>query len=79
MIGSLICQDKDNKINVNVGTGLSDSQRKTLTSADVVGKIVTVTYNAKIQSKDGTWSLFLPRLIEIREDKSEPNSFGEIK
>ena len=79
MIGSFMCTDKDNKVKVNVGTGLSDEQRKTLTKSEVVGKIITVTYNAKIQAKTGEWSLFLPRFIEIREDKNIPNSFGEIK
>lgn len=79
MIGSLVCTDADSIINVNVGSGLSDEQRKTLKESDVIGKVVTVTYNAKIQSKDKSWSLFLPRLIEIREDKDTPNTFKEIK
>lgn len=79
MIGSLTCTDKDGILDVNVGSGLSDAQRKALSASDVVGKVIAVTYNAKIQAKNGTWSLFLPRLIEIREDKNTPNSFGEIK
>ena len=78
-IGALVCTDSSRKLNVSVGSGLSDEQRKTLVADELIGKIVTVTYNAKIQAKDGTWSLFLPRLVEIREDKNEANHFNDIK
>lgn len=78
-IGALICTDSDGKLNVSVGSGLTDDQRKLLTTEKLINKIITVTYNAKIQAKDGTWSLFLPRLVEIREDKNEANSFNDIK
>lgn len=78
LIGSLLCETSDGLIKVNVGSGMTDEQRKTCTKY-FVGKIITVTYNAKIQAKDGTWSLFLPRLVEIREDKNEANSFSDIK
>jgi ATP-dependent DNA ligase len=78
-IGALICTDSSGKLNVSVGSGLSDEQRKTLVANELIGKIVTVTYNAKIQAKDGTWSLFLPRLVEIREDKNDANNFNDIK
>lgn len=78
-IGALVCTDSSGKVVVNVGSGFSDEQRKTLVTDELIGKIVTVTYNAKIQAKDGAWSLFLPRLVEIREDKTEANHFDDIE
>jgi hypothetical protein len=78
MIGSLVCTDKDNIINVNVGSGLTDADRS-LPKEFYIGKVITVTYNAKIQTKTGEYSLFLPRFIEKRNDKTVPNSFAEIK
>lgn len=44
------------------------------------GKIITVRYNELIKSEGkDTWSLFLPRFIEVREDKTEADSFEKIK
>lgn len=45
-----------------------------------VGKIFEVQYNELIQSdtKEG-WSLFLPRVVEVRLDKSIADSFDRIK
>lgn len=78
MLGALVCESADGKIKVNVGSGLSDVDR---TNLDWVGKIVQVVYNEKIQSSNGSWSLFLPRLhpIEkIRLDKTTANLFEEL-
>lgn len=81
MIGALSCETSDGKIKVNVGTGLSDADRsRPLT--DWLGKIVQVVYNEKIQSSNGSWSLFLPRLHpvdKIRLDKDVANTFQELK
>ena len=67
MVGAYICESEDGIIKVDVGSGLSDEDRKNF---DVVGKIIAVVYNARIKNKQGEESLFLPRAVEIREDKN---------
>jgi hypothetical protein len=76
MIGAYICESADGVIKVDVGSGLSDDDRK---NRDVVGKILAVVYNARIKNKQGEESLFLPRAVEIREDKTEADSSEKIK
>lgn len=80
MLGAFECQTRDGKLKVNVGTGFSDAQRKDYNTEDMLSKIVTVCYNQIItDKKKETASLFLPRFIEIREDKDVANSIEEIK
>jgi ATP-dependent DNA ligase len=82
VIGGFICKSDDDKIKVDVGSGFSDELLKEVSNNldNYIGKIVSVKYNVKIKSKDGdTWSLFLPRLSEIRIDKTETDVFEKIK
>ena len=79
LLGSLVLQSSDAKVNVSVGTGLTDEMRQTLTEKDVLGKVVTVKYNARINNKQGEDSLFLPVFLEIREDKTAADSSAKIK
>lgn len=79
MLGAVVCETSDGKIKVNCGSGFDDKQRKEYFNKETVGKIVTVKYNEKIQSKDGSWSLFLPIFVEIRTDKDKANTFDELK
>ena len=76
MIGAYICESADGVIKVDVGSGLSDDDRK---NRNVVGKILAVVYNARIKNKQGDESLFLPRAVEIREDKTEADNSEKIK
>ena len=76
MVGAYICESEDGVIKVDVGSGLSDDDRK---NKDVVGKIIAVVYNARIKNKQGEESLFLPRAVEIREDKTIADSSKKIK
>ena len=79
-LGALVLQSSDAKVNVSVGTGLTDEMRSELTAKKVKGKIVTVKYNARISSKNkGEDSLFLPVFLEIREDKTTADSSKKIK
>lgn len=66
MVGAYICESEDGIIEVDVGSGLSDEDRKNF---DVIGKILAIVYNARIKNKQGKESLFLPRAVEIRQDK----------
>ena len=79
LLGSLICQSQDSMLEVNVGSGFSDEQRKELIEEQLLGKIVSVKYNSKIQNKNGGQSLFLPIFIEIRDDKEVADLFSDIK
>ena len=69
-VGSLVCTTKDGNLRVNVGSGLSDEQRKK-DPDEYIGKIVSVKYNEKIKDKNSDyWSLFLPIFQELRLDKT---------
>lgn len=80
MLGALVLESSDKKVRVSVGTGFTDQERKELTPKNCIGKIVSVGYNERIKDKTKDYdSLFLPRFIEIREDKSVANSENEIE
>ena len=70
LVGSLICESGCGKVKVNVGSGLTDLDRKYLQENSPIGKIVAVKYNEIISDSNGDKSLFLPIFIEIREDKN---------
>ena len=80
MLGALVCQSSDGKIEVSVGSGFSDAQRKAFTKKATVGRVIEILYNERITSRDRTNvdSLFLPRFVELREDKDVANSSKEI-
>lgn len=76
LIGAICCKDESGTLVVDVGSGLDDIDRA-LSPESFIGKIVTIKYNEMISSKlKTTKSLFLPRLIEMRLDKSTPDNFG---
>lgn len=81
MLGAIVCQSSDGKVITKVGTGFTEHQRATIKREDIVGKIVTVMYNARIKDKNrpDVDSLFLPRFIEIREDKGQADLSDLIK
>lgn len=79
-LAKLRARTDDGLLEVDVGSGFSDEERvKFLTMPDLIGKIITVKYNMKIKDKAAKISsLFLPRFIEIREDKDTTNLESEI-
>ena len=79
MLGALICESDDGVLKVDIGSGFKDFQRLDFTSDSIVGKIVSVKYNARIKNKQGQESLFLPVFVEVREDKDTADSSKEIK
>ena len=69
MIGGLECESKCGLIKFNVGSGLSDNDRK-LDGDSLIGKCVEVIYNARTKAIGSeTYSLFLPRVVVLRFDK----------
>jgi hypothetical protein len=83
-LGAIICESgsTDGKtISVSVGSGFNDNHRNTFWADrnDLLGKIVALKYNSRITNKQGGDSLFLPIFLEIREDKTEPDNYKDIK
>ena len=70
-LGAIICEgvDNDRHIRVNVGSGLSDSNRDEYWDArdDLLGHLVEVQADAVTQNQDGTYSLRFPRFLRFRD------------
>lgn len=83
LMGALVCESADGKVQTKVGTGFSDEDRRWfMDNRDkVIGKIVTVCYNMRVKDKNraDVDSLFLPRFVELREDKEEADRSDSIK
>ena len=66
----LVCEgvDNDRNIRVNVGSGLSDSDRDEYWAArdQLLGHVVEVEADAVTQNQDGTYSLRFPRFVRFR-------------
>ena len=69
-LGAIICEGEDNgrNIRVNVGSGLSDSDRDEYWSArdSLLGRVVEVQADAVTQNQDGSYSLRFPRFLRFR-------------
>ena len=83
-LGALVCRSRSTDqdvLEVSVGSGFDDASRDSLWNIrnSLVGRIVAVTYNAKITNKQGGISLFLPRFVELREDKDIADRQEDIK
>jgi ATP-dependent DNA ligase len=82
-MGSLVCASSDREIEVNI-SGFDDALRQEIFENidDWIGKIVAVTYNERIKSKqkgrEHLDSLFLPRFQELREDKTVADTQNKI-
>lgn len=80
-LGSIVCESSDGMVRVNVGSGLSDEDRQLIwnNQSEYKEKFIEIESNGLILADDGTYSLFLPRFIEVREDKTEADSFDTIQ
>ena len=69
-LGAIICEGDDNgrRINVNVGSGLSDANRDEYWSSrnQLLGDVIEVEADAVTQNQDGTYSLRFPRFVRFR-------------
>ena len=81
--GAIQCESSDGKVKVSVGSGLNDELRLGEFHPDnndtLKGRIITVRYNGIIQDSFGNYSLYLPRFIELREDKDIADDLQKIK
>jgi DNA ligase-1 len=79
--GSIAGKSADGLLTLNAG-GITDDDRKHIHSImdQLIGKIMTVEGNDLTDSEGkDTLSVFLPRFIEIRLDKTTANTMDEIK
>jgi DNA ligase-1 len=69
-LGAIICEgvDNDRNIRVNVGSGLSDSNRDEYWTArnELLDRVVEVEADAVTQNQDGSYSLRFPRFVRFR-------------
>lgn len=81
--GAIRCESSDGLVTVSVGSGLNDSLRFGEFHPDNIDKlkdkIITVRHNGIIQDTHGDYSLYLPRFIELREDKDIADDLQKIK
>jgi DNA ligase-1 len=80
--GALQCASECSQLEVGV-SGLTDALRQTIHNdrERFLGKVVTVRGNSIMapSGEEGIYSLFLPRMIEIREDKTVADDLQSIK
>lgn len=80
--GAIFVESEDGVVKCKVGSGLTDVQRKKffLTQDEMIGKIVTVKGNDLVTNelKQDQYSIFLPRFIEVRDDKTVADTFDRI-
>lgn len=78
-IGGFICEDLSGILKVKIGSGFTDNDLKEFSTGpdQHIGKICSVQYNVIINDKNNNWSLFLPRFIEIRNDKTQADDLRE--
>ena len=80
-LGAIQCESADGVIKVSVGSGFNDAQRHNIWVDRhlFVGKIAAIKYNMRIKNKAGEESLFLPIVLEIRDDKTVADDSSVIK
>lgn len=84
LLGGLELASSDDIIRFNVGTGFKDHERESF--LEVVdewveqGKIVTVKGNGLVTNKlkPDYYALYLGRLVEVRDDKIEADSYDKV-
>lgn len=81
-IGAIFVESEDGVVKCKVGSGLTDVQRKKffLTQDGMIGKILTIKGNDLVTNelKQGQYSIFLPRFVEVRDDKTVADTFDKI-
>lgn len=79
-IGGFICKDASGTLEVRIGSGFTDKDLQELSQNpdDLIGKIAAIQYNEPITDKFGGRSLFLPRFIEIRSDKTQADDMTKM-
>ena len=78
-IGGYKCRSLCGQVTFKVGSGLKDKDRFIDDPDSLKGTIVECKYNARVMARDSViWSLFLPRVIEHRSDKSVADNLDKL-
>lgn len=79
-IGGFICKDSSGTLEVRIGSGFTDKDLQELSQDpdSLIGKIAAIQYNEPITDKFGDRSLFLPRFIEVRSDKTSADDMSKM-
>lgn len=77
-IGGFFCTDQSETMKVKIGSGFTDQDLEELSQDpdSLIGKIISVQYNVTITDKHENRSLFLPRFVELRHDKTEADDLS---
>ena len=81
MLGAFVCKSSDGQLLTDVGSGLTDDQRKKFWELgdQCIGKIITVRACDIVKSPEHEhYALLHSRFIEARKDKTEADSFKRI-
>ena len=79
LIGSIECVTSCGKLEVSIGSGLTDLDRNQPTEY-FLGSMIDMCYNMLIQDKNSdTYSMFLPRFRGIRVDVNEADTLEKLK
>jgi DNA ligase-1 len=82
LFGSITCRTSDQLLEVNV-SGFSDELRTDIFNRkdELYGTIIAVRSNNIMPptTSNGLYSLFLPRFVEFRKDKTEADSLQQVK
>ena len=77
LIGSIECITECGKLNVSIGSGLTDKDRQQ-SPEYFLNKLIDMQYNMLITGKDKTYSMFLPRYRGIRLDQNEADTLEKL-
>lgn len=80
-IGALLIESSCGMMKCSCGTGLTDKQRIDYYNDPnlIVGKVVRVLYNGVVKREgEEEMALYLPRFVEIRDDKTEADSLTRL-
>jgi len=78
-MGSLLCVSEDGILECSVGSGFSDVER-CIDPTVYDSEIITVRANEVIKNKGSKKpSLYLPRFIEVRPEKTKADTYKQIK
>ena len=78
LVGGLVCETKDKKLIVNVGSGLSDDDRiHFLEAAKIIGQLIEVAFTDLNFDEDGNIFLDFPRYKGVRFDKNEADTLEQ--
>ena len=78
-LGAMLCESSEGILKVSV-SGFTDEERDAFWENKLSSEpmIITVRFNETIIDKQKNWSLFLPRYVEVRHDKTEADNFETI-